>query len=328
MGCIGSRTIAAEAVPVDWKDSRDLDNVNLDSTNSLQGSNTQQSSTELSMEDTTSILPSLKRNSNPYGVGALAKSSLSVRLHSGLSKTVKNHITKPTAMGSGRVAHMIEWQGWSKQLPAPNINAEIPMDVDTYSDLSDGEKEARFAAGVMKQFAISEATLIAWSSMDGEEISNISSPGEGGQLNGRLDSTDQQDSCLQLFQESWPQLVTQGMYCLSTSGVWEPSPSENSPATLSSGIQHLEDQELQFSVSAGQLPPSVPPQQADAPSLVAAHCPPAEVLPTPRPPATSPSLGQDPESISPRDQAELPPGRKVSDVTSSGVQSFEDEEGE
>ncbi|XP_078064622.1 protein FAM131B-like, partial [Mustelus asterias] len=204
MGCIGSRTIAAEAVPVDWKDCRDLDNANLESSSSLPGSTTQQSSTEqtrtemswdginLSMEDTTSILPSMKRNPNPYGIGALAKSSLSVRLQTGLSKTVKDHITKPTAMGSGRVAHMIEWQGWSKQQPVPNLHAETPMDVDTYSDLSDGEKEARFAAGVMKQFAISEATLIAWSSMDGEEISNVSSPGESGQLNGRIDNSDQQ----------------------------------------------------------------------------------------------------------------------------------------
>lgn len=29
------------------------------------------------MEDTTSILPKLKRNSNAYGIGALAKSSFS-----------------------------------------------------------------------------------------------------------------------------------------------------------------------------------------------------------------------------------------------------------
>lgn len=32
---------------------------------------------QLSMEDTTSILPKLKRNSNAYGIGALAKSSFS-----------------------------------------------------------------------------------------------------------------------------------------------------------------------------------------------------------------------------------------------------------
>ncbi|TWW79057.1 Protein FAM131B, partial [Takifugu flavidus] len=53
MGCIGSRRLTADGVPV------------------------QKDGEQLSMEDTTSILPRLKRNSNPYGIGALAKSSLS-----------------------------------------------------------------------------------------------------------------------------------------------------------------------------------------------------------------------------------------------------------
>ncbi|OCT71217.1 hypothetical protein XELAEV_18034195mg, partial [Xenopus laevis] len=119
---------------------------------------------QFSMEDTTSILPRLKRHSNAYGIGALAKSSVK-----GVSRTMKDHVTKPTAIGSGRVAHMIEWQSWG-QPPAPTTET-TRMDSDAYSDLSDGEKEARFLAGVMQQFAISEATLMAWSSMDGEEES-------------------------------------------------------------------------------------------------------------------------------------------------------------
>ena len=31
---------------------------------------------------------------------------------SGLVATIKEHITKPTAMAQGRVAHLIEWKGW------------------------------------------------------------------------------------------------------------------------------------------------------------------------------------------------------------------------
>lgn len=62
---------------------------------------------------------------------------------------MKDHVTKPTAMGQGRVAHMIEWQGWGK---APAIQPQhsheaVRRDTDAYSDLSDGEKEARFLAG-------------------------------------------------------------------------------------------------------------------------------------------------------------------------------------
>uniref|UniRef100_A0A3Q2YAU5 Family with sequence similarity 131 member Ba n=1 Tax=Hippocampus comes TaxID=109280 RepID=A0A3Q2YAU5_HIPCM len=68
---------------------------------------------QLSMEDTTSILPRLKRKSaNSYGIGALAKSSLTGV--SGVTRSMKDKVTKPTAMAQGRVAHMIEWQSWGK----------------------------------------------------------------------------------------------------------------------------------------------------------------------------------------------------------------------
>ncbi|KAJ8334364.1 hypothetical protein SKAU_G00400030 [Synaphobranchus kaupii] len=66
MGCIGSKTLIADGVPVQ-KDGEQHGRTDL----SWEGIN-------LSMEDTTSILPRLKRNSNSntYGIGALAKSSL------------------------------------------------------------------------------------------------------------------------------------------------------------------------------------------------------------------------------------------------------------
>lgn len=69
---------------------------------------------------------------------------------------MKDKVTKPTAMAQGRVAHMIEWQSWGKPSAGPTGGAghinlqrekERRMENDAYSDLSDGEKEARFAAG-------------------------------------------------------------------------------------------------------------------------------------------------------------------------------------
>ncbi|XP_062265218.1 uncharacterized protein LOC133972046 isoform X3 [Platichthys flesus] len=159
MGCIGSRTITAvDSVPV----RKDGD--------------------QLSMEDTTSILPRNNRKSNDsYGIGALAKSSLT-----GVSRSMKDKVTKPTAMAQGRVAHMIEWQSWGKPTAGPlggtghsNLQREKMrrLENDAYSDLSDGEKEARFAAGIMQQFAISEATLFGWTSMDGESLGAGSNQG-------------------------------------------------------------------------------------------------------------------------------------------------------
>lgn len=77
---------------------------------------------------------------------------------SGVTRTMKERVTKPTAMAQGRVAHMIEWQNWGMQtvgaggLPQCRISTqerekERRAENDAYSDLSDGEKEARFAAG-------------------------------------------------------------------------------------------------------------------------------------------------------------------------------------
>lgn len=57
---------------------------------------------------------------------------------------VKDHVTKPTAMAQGRVAHLIEWKGWCKPI---DTTAALESDFNSYSDLTEGEQEARFAAG-------------------------------------------------------------------------------------------------------------------------------------------------------------------------------------
>uniref|UniRef100_A0A8D0GJW5 Family with sequence similarity 131 member B n=1 Tax=Sphenodon punctatus TaxID=8508 RepID=A0A8D0GJW5_SPHPU len=218
------------------------------------------SSPLLSMEDTTSILPKLKRNSNAYGIGALAKSSFS-----GMSRSMKDHVTKPTAMGQGRVAHMIEWQGWGKGTSQlQHTHETVRKDADAYSDLSDGEKEARFLAGVMEQFAISEATLMAWSSMDGEDVSvnsNQENPASNYSENYQ-ELMENQDAMAQTQYDSWPHsYVSQGMYCLGSSDAWETSDQSliASPATGSYQGQNFNESQpnMQESIGnswAGMLP--------------------------------------------------------------------------
>ncbi|XP_028984860.1 protein FAM131B isoform X2 [Betta splendens] len=228
MGCIGSRRLTADGVPVQ-KDGEQHGRSEF----SWEGIN-------LSMEDTTSILPRLKRNSNAYGIGALAKSSLSGV--SGVTRTMKERVTKPTAMAQGRVAHMIEWQNWGMQtvgsggLPQSRITTqerekERRLENDAYSDLSDGEKEARFAAGILQQFAISEATLLAWSSMDGESPRSGSNQGSVAHLSEvNQESITSRDQILHHSSaEVWPHTyVSQGHYCLSSSDAWDPINSDPS----------------------------------------------------------------------------------------------------
>nr|XP_033779897.1 protein FAM131B isoform X2 [Geotrypetes seraphini] len=354
MGCIGSRTVGNEGVAVDWKGLKDVDQINMDSTSSLHGGSLHRTSTELSMEDTTSILPRLKRNSNAYGIGALAKSSFS-----GISRTMKDRVTKPTAMGSGRVAHMIEWQGWGKpsQPQQHNPHETARMDVDAYSDLSDGEKEARFLAGVMQQFAISEATLMAWSSMEGEMMSVNSNQDTVGAHDSEnyQELMENQDNLAQTQSGSWPHsYVSQGLYCLGSSDAWEPSDQSliTSPAAGSLTGQNFEEtqqnslilQQQQQNPLQGtgvvdmwQTQPAPCATVEPASVQVGIHAEEESDLPVDKTPLLSkkPSpeeddaVCQDLESLSPReepDRAVL--GRKVSDVTSSGVQSFDEEEGE
>ncbi|XP_006160825.1 protein FAM131A isoform X2 [Tupaia chinensis] len=121
---------------------------------------------EVNVGDTVAMLPKSRRALTIQEIAALARSSLH-----GISQVVKDHVTKPTAMAQGRVAHLIEWKGWSKPSDSP---AALESAFSSYSDLSEGEQEARFAAGVAEQFAIAEAKLRAWSSVDGEDSTDES----------------------------------------------------------------------------------------------------------------------------------------------------------
>ncbi|XP_072330352.1 protein FAM131A isoform X2 [Scyliorhinus torazame] len=112
------------------------------------------------------MLPKSRRALTIQEIAALARSSLH-----GFSQVVKDHVTKPTAMAQGRVAHLIEWKGWCKPMESPMT---LEIDFNSYSDLSEGEQEARFAAGVAEQFEIAEAKLKAWSSVDGDDSNDDS----------------------------------------------------------------------------------------------------------------------------------------------------------
>ncbi|XP_010133681.1 PREDICTED: protein FAM131B isoform X2 [Buceros rhinoceros silvestris] len=322
----------------------------MDSTSSLHGSSFHRPSAEqtrtdfswdginLSMEDTTSILPKLKRNSNAYGIGALAKSSFS-----GISRSMKDHVTKPTAMGQGRVAHMIEWQGWGKGniQQQQHTHETARKDADAYSDLSDGEKEARFLAGVMEQFAISEATLMAWSSMDGEDVSvnsNQENPA-GNYSENYQELMESQEHMAQTQYDSWPHsYVSQGMYCLGSSDAWETSDQSliASPATGSYLGQNFDESQtnlhhvwpLQTAQGGGGAESStyVEDHIEDEGNPRLEKAPLLNKKPSPE---EDDAVCRDLESLSPREEVEHAAlSRKVSDVTSSGVQSFDEEEGE
>lgn len=62
----------------------------------------------------------------------------------GVVQSIKDHITKPTAMARGRVAHLIEWKGWSAQRAGWELS---PAEDEHYCCLPDELREARFAAG-------------------------------------------------------------------------------------------------------------------------------------------------------------------------------------
>ncbi|XP_021417662.2 protein FAM131B isoform X3 [Oncorhynchus mykiss] len=225
MGCIGSRTITADAVPV-RKDGE-----------------------QLSMEDTSSILPRLKRNSSAYGIGALAKSSLTGV--SGVSRSMKDKVTKPTAMASGKVAHMIEWQSWNTpstgtegtvvaKIPTSQREKDRRRESEMYSELSEGEKEARFTAGLMAQFALSEATLLGWRSMEEDSLCAGSNQGSGAHLSetNQESITSRDQATHHSSADVWPNTyVAQGLYCLSSSDAWEPI--SNDPSGVASPAAYI-----------------------------------------------------------------------------------------
>ncbi|XP_063818740.1 protein FAM131B isoform X1 [Pseudophryne corroboree] len=314
MGCIGSHSAGSDGAALDWKGFKDADQGTMENS-SVHGSSTHRPSNEtrtdfswdginLSMEDTTSILPRLKRHSNAYGIGALAKSSVK-----GVSRSMKDKVTKPTALGSGRVAHMIEWQSWGQ--PPPPSSESTRMDSDAYSDLSDGEKEARFLAGVMQQFAISEATLMAWSSMDGEEESVNSNQERQSETYQEL--LENQDNLAQTHSDCWPHsYVSQGLYCLGSSEAWASSEQSLTVSPAPVGVvpqntgSEFEERQLENICEI-------------APQILHSKISPSE---------EDDAVYHDLQSLSPpREDGESPPhSRKVSDVATSGVQSGEEEE--
>uniref|UniRef100_A0A8C6XHC5 Family with sequence similarity 131 member C n=1 Tax=Naja naja TaxID=35670 RepID=A0A8C6XHC5_NAJNA len=78
----------------------------------------------------------------------------------GLIQSLKDHITKPTAMAQGRVAHLIS--GRAGVLP-PWVGGSRLCLTSPLSGPS---------SGVAEQFAITEATLSGWSSLNEEELSD------------------------------------------------------------------------------------------------------------------------------------------------------------
>ncbi|KAI1890799.1 hypothetical protein AGOR_G00157330 [Albula goreensis] len=122
------------------------------------------------------------RRDSGYGIGELATSTLQ-----GLVATIKEHITKPTAMAQGRVAHLIEWKGWGggggggggavdnwrrEGCGWGGVGVEFQEDEQLYSHLADEIKEARFAAGVAEQFALAEAAMHAWTNQERPDVTN------------------------------------------------------------------------------------------------------------------------------------------------------------
>ncbi|XP_072897313.1 protein FAM131A isoform X2 [Hemitrygon akajei] len=249
MGCIGSKTtiVAVDTtLRVEWKEVKSaaalfpLGNT----TTSLVRRLVQETSidspdtAEVNVEDTIEMLPKSRRALTIQEIAALARSSLH-----GFSQVVKDHVTKPTAMAQGRVAHLIEWKGWCKPMESPMT---LEIDFNSYSDLSEGEQEARFAAGVAEQFEIAEAKLKAWSSVDGDE-SNDDSYDED--FVPTTDSTQTADQAGQHPQVSYSRDRLHSHLCQltvrQTSCEQESESSQTvSPETLCSSLCSLEDHPL------------------------------------------------------------------------------------
>ncbi|XP_026194841.1 FAM131 domain-containing protein isoform X1 [Anabas testudineus] len=204
-----------------------------------------QFSCKVNVDDTIEMLPKSRRALTIQEIAALARSSLH-----GISQVVKDHVTKPTAMAQGRVAHLIEWKGWCKPMDTP---AALESDFNSYSDLTEGEQEARFAAGVAEQFAIAEAKLRAWSSVDGDESNDDSYDEDFLPANEpATQSTDVPSYPPYLKDLIHSQLCQhlglRGPCCESGgggregSGSGEPSPTAGSPDTLCSSLCSLDEQ--------------------------------------------------------------------------------------
>ncbi|MBN3315751.1 F131A protein, partial [Atractosteus spatula] len=232
------------------------------------------------------MLPKSRRALTIQEIAALARSSLH-----GISQVVKDHVTKPTAMAQGRVAHLIEWKGWCKPTDSP---AALESDFNSYSDLTEGEQEARFAAEVLlsnssvllhcllfhlccglsspctwranatqvpkanrhssvtsvaEQFAIAEAKLRAWSSIDGEDSNDDSYDEDFGPASEPSQTIQNSDTV-----SSYPSYLRDFLHshvCQQRSSRQGSSEQENSdtsptvsPDTLCSSLCSLEDHPL------------------------------------------------------------------------------------
>uniref|UniRef100_A0A3P8R0D6 Family with sequence similarity 131 member A n=1 Tax=Astatotilapia calliptera TaxID=8154 RepID=A0A3P8R0D6_ASTCA len=125
-----------------------------------------------------------RKSAGIHEFAALARSSLN-----GISQAVRDHMTKPTSLAQGRVAHLIEWKGWPKPA-APSLAAHSQF--SSYCNLTEGEKEARFAAGVAEQFAIAEAKLRAWASVDDDDEEDFND--EDSHISGQTHTVSSQNS--------------------------------------------------------------------------------------------------------------------------------------
>ncbi|KAM4695291.1 protein FAM131A isoform 1-T2 [Discoglossus pictus] len=179
------------------------------------------------------MLPKSRRALTIHEITALARSSLH-----GISQVVKDHVTKPTAMAQGRVAHLIEWKGWSKPNDSP---AALETHFNSYSHLSEGEQEARFAAGVAEQFAIAEAKLRAWSSIDGEDSTDDSYDEDLPPLSDRSQASD----FLTPIQKD---MVSSRMCCCDSD-----STRTLSPETLCSSLCSMDEEQQLLLGSPSQL---------------------------------------------------------------------------
>ncbi|XP_053433199.1 protein FAM131C isoform X2 [Nycticebus coucang] len=209
-------------------------------------------------QSTNGYLSNSRSCSSNYNVAALATSSLV-----GVVQSIKDHITKPTAMARGRVAHLIEWKGWSAQQSGWE---QSPAEDEHYCCLPDELREARFAAGVAEQFAITEATLSAWSSLDDEELHLETSPQDVIQLQD-LESLYLQDSLPSGPSQDDSLLAFSPL--LSSSG-W-PSPEElpvtpGSPQPPSPAQQHQQRLPGALGPEGGAQPPGSLPS-VDSSSL-------------------------------------------------------------
>uniref|UniRef100_A0A667ZD13 Family with sequence similarity 131 member Ab n=1 Tax=Myripristis murdjan TaxID=586833 RepID=A0A667ZD13_9TELE len=173
------------------------------------------------------MLPKSRRALTIQEIAALARSSLH-----GISQVVKDHVTKPTAMAQGRVAHLIEWKGWCKPMDTP---AALESDFNSYSDLTEGEQEARFAAGVAEQFAIAEAKLRAWSSVDGDDSNDDSYDEDFLPANEPTTQSTDLPSYPPYLKDLIHNQVCQHL------GLGDPSPTSGSPDTLCSSLCSLDE---------------------------------------------------------------------------------------